>query len=115
MRRRRVTNEQRHSNRNTRIRQAAKDLRKANEDILIAAQKKAETERDSRMKLAREIMTLREKGLQVSIINDVAKGNCADAKYQRDLAEVVYRSTLEAIESQRSQLSALQSALKYME
>ena len=97
------------------IRQAAKDLRQANDDLLAAAKHKAESERDYRVKLAREIMTLREQGLQVSVINDVARGNCADAKYERDLAEVVYRSTLEAIESQRSQLSALQSALKYME
>jgi len=97
------------------IRQAAADLRKAVEDIYTAARKKAETERDYRVKLAREIMTLRDQSLQVSVINDVARGNCADAKYERDLAEVMYRATLEAIESQRAQLSALQSALKYME
>ncbi len=99
----------------TEIREAARDLRKAVDDIHAAAKKKAETERDYRVKLAREIMTLREQGLQVSVINDVARGNCADSKYNRDLAEVTYRATLEAIESQRAQLSALQSALKYME
>ncbi len=99
----------------TEIRQAAADLRKAVDDIHAAAKKKAETERDYRVKLAREIMTLRDKGLPVSIVNDVARGNCADAKYERDLAEVMYRATLEAIESQRAQLSALQSALKYMD
>ena len=97
------------------IRQAAADLRKAVDDIYAAAKKKAETERDYRVKSAREIMTLRDQSLQVSVINDVARGNCADAKYERDLAEVMYRATLEAIESQRAQLSALQSALKYME
>ncbi len=99
----------------TEIRQAASDLRKAVDDIHAAAKKKAETERDYRVRLAREIMTLRDLGLQVSIINDIARGHCADAKYERDLAEVLYRSTLEAIESQRAQLSALQSALKYMD
>ncbi|OPL09580.1 MAG: hypothetical protein AVO34_13390 [Firmicutes bacterium ML8_F2] len=97
------------------IRKAASDLRKAIDDITESAKKKAETERDYRVRLAREIMTLRDKGLQVSVINDVARGNCADEKYQRDLADVMYRATLEAIESQRAQLSALQSALKYME
>ncbi len=99
----------------TEIRQAAADLRKAVDDIHAAAKKKAKTERDYRVKLAREIMTLRDEGFQVSVINDVARGNCAAAKYERDLAEVMYRATLEAIESQRAQLSALQSALKYME
>ena len=97
------------------IRQAAADLRKAVDDIHTAAKRKAETERDYRIELAREIMTLRDQGLQVSVINDVSRGNCADSKYNRDLADVMYRSTLEAIESQRAQLSALQSALKYMD
>ncbi len=99
----------------TEIRQAAKDLRQAVEDIHAAAKEKAQSECDYRIELAREIMRLREGNMPVSIIHDVARGNTANHKYKRDLADVLYRATLEAIESQRAQLSALQSALKYMD
>ena len=97
------------------IRQAARDLQEATAQIQEAARKKAETERDYRVRLAKEIVKLRESGVPVSIVNDLAKASSADELFARDLADVEYRATLEAIESQRAQLSALQSALKYME
>ena len=97
------------------IRQAAYSLQEATAQIQQAARRKAETERDYRVSMAAEIMQLKEAGVQMSIISDIAKGNCADALFARDLADVEYRATLEAIESQRAQLSALQSALKYMD
>ena len=97
------------------IRRAAAELREAVIDIYDAAKNKAQAECDYRVELAREIMKLREKGLPATLIHDLARGNVANFKYKRDLADVTYRATLEALESQRSQLSALQSALKYME
>ena len=90
-----------------------KQLRKGAQEIFAAAREKAESEKNYRVALAREIMTLRDKGLPVSIINDVARGNTADLKYSRDLSEAKYRASIEALDSLRSQSSALQTIIRY--
>ena len=90
-----------------------RQLRKGAQEIFNSAKAKAETERDYRVALAREIMTLKENKLPVSVINDVARGNTADLKYKRDLADAKYTASREALNSLQAQASALQTVIKF--
>lgn len=69
----------------------------------------AESEREYRLALAREIMDLRDAGLPATLISDVARGNMADFKYKRDLAEVSYKTAREMLGALQAELSGLQS------
>ena len=85
-------------------------------DILTSKAKEyAEAERIYRKSLAIEIVKLKTGGMPVTIINDVARGNTADLKYDRDVAEGIYKSCKEMLESLRSELTGLQSLLKIMQ
>lgn len=75
----------------------------------------AEAEQEYRMQLAREIMKLREEKLPVTVINDVARGNIADLKYKRDLAELTYKTAKDMLQALQSQLSGLQTLYKRQE
>jgi len=79
------------------------------------AREKAESERVYRMDLAKEILRLRAEGQPVAIVGDVARGSCADEKFQRDFAESRFRATLEAVEIIKVQISALQSLYRNMD
>jgi predicted short-subunit dehydrogenase-like oxidoreductase (DUF2520 family) len=79
------------------------------------AKEKAESERVYRMDLAKEILRLRAEGQPVAIVGDVARGSCADEKFQRDFAESRFRATLEAVEIIKVQISALQSLYRNMD
>ena len=84
-------------------------LDEANRYLYKQAKEKAETERVYRMDLAQEILRLRAEGQPVAIVGDLARGSCADGKFQRDFAESRFRATLEAVEIIKVQISALQS------
>jgi predicted short-subunit dehydrogenase-like oxidoreductase (DUF2520 family) len=79
------------------------------------AKEKAESERVYRMDLAKEILRLRAEGQPVAIVGDLARGSCADEKFQRDFAESRFRATLEAVEIIKVQISALQSLYRNMD
>ena len=79
------------------------------------AREKAESERVYRMDLAKEILRLRAEGQPVAIVGDIARGSCADEKFQRDFAESRFRATLEAVEIIKVQISALQSLYRNMD
>lgn len=100
---------------NKEIYDVAQRLQKAANEIYKLANKRALTERTYRLHLAQEIVKLRAEGIPSTLINDMARGNVADDKYQRDLAEGQYRAAIEAMEALKSQLSALQTIAKYQE
>ena len=60
-------------------------------------------------------MILRDDKLPVTIINDVARGNVADLKYKRDLAEVSYRTARDMLQALQVSLSGLQTLYKRQE
>jgi hypothetical protein len=68
---------------------------------------KAETERQYRKALMQEIFKLRDQKVPATLINDLARGTVADLKFERDLADVTYRSGLASLEATRSQSSIL--------
>lgn len=92
---------------------AQKRLGNATKLILQQAEQKAVTENAYRMELAKEITKLRAEGMPVSLISDVARGNVAYLKLERDNAESVYKGTLSAMRAMEVQISALQTMCRY--
>ena len=97
------------------LHQSSKRLSQGANEIFNSAKEKAEAEQKYRVALAKEIMRLKEEKMPATLINDVARGNCADLKYERDLAEVKWQASREALNSLQAQVSALQTILKYQE
>ncbi|GJM72963.1 hypothetical protein HMSSN036_51790 [Paenibacillus macerans] len=101
------------TNINQEIHAASQRLRKSADALFGLGKAKAEAERDYRLALAQEILRLRAEKVPISIITDIAKGNVADSLFQRDFAEAQFRAGTEAIEAIKTQVSALQTILKY--
>lgn len=74
----------------------------------------AQAERDYRVGLAQKILTERDKGTPVTIISDICKGDAHIAKlrFERDVAEVVYKSAMEAINGYKLQIRILDSQVE---
>ncbi len=74
-------------------------INKAIDTLAKNGQRMAEAEMNYRIELAKEILIQRDNGIPVTIISDICRGNpkIAKLKFERDTAEVVYQSNLEAI------------------
>ena len=94
------------------IRRVSERLDKAPKAIFEASKDYAEAERVYRKALSIEIMQLKAEGLPVTVINDVARGKVSDLKYERDLKEGLYRSSLESCKALQAELSGLQSVFR---
>jgi len=92
---------------------SANRLKKGSGEIFKLAKEKAEKERDYRRALALEIIKLKSGGMAATLISDVARGNTADLKFERDLAEAKYVAGRESLEAIQSQMTGLQSILKH--
>lgn len=97
------------------IYEISKRLDKATRALYKLGLEKAETERVYRMKLAQEMLALRAEGMPAAMIADVARGNLSDLLFQRDAAEAKFKAAIESLDALKSQLTALQSILKYQE
>lgn len=74
----------------------------------------AEAEREYKIALAGKMLELRDGGTPVTIISDLCRGDreIARLRFERDCAEVVYKSALEAINSYKLQLRLLDAQLQ---
>lgn len=74
----------------------------------------AEKTRTYRMKLQQQIMILKAEGMQVSIIDKVAKGEVevAQAEFDMNVAEVLYRSSQENIMIQKKLLDSIEEDIR---
>lgn len=81
--------------------------------IFSYAKSAAEAEREYDKAFALKIMELKDKGIPATIIKEKAKGDLSDIKFKMDLAAMTYDSCKRSLSAQESQLSALQSILKY--
>ena len=75
----------------------------------------AESEREYRLALGKEIIKLKAEGLQTTLIPDVARGNVAELKFKRDLAEGEYKTCRNMLQALQSELSGLQTIYKRLE
>lgn len=69
----------------------------------------AEAEKAYRIALAKEIMILREQKMPATLVGDIARGNLADLKYKRDLAEMQYKTSRDMLNALQSEMSGLQT------
>lgn len=71
----------------------------------------AEAERKYRVALKQKILIERDKGTPVTIISDICRGSeeIASLRYDRDVAEIMYKSALEAINVYKLQLRLLEN------
>ena len=88
-------------------------LAKASRELFRLAEDKAEAEQKYRSALAQEILVLKTQGLQATLIPDVARGNTADLKLQRDLADGLFTAGRDSISALQSEARILDSMLKY--
>lgn len=72
----------------------------------------AEAEKEYRLILAKEIMNLKDAGMPATLINDLARGNVAELKFKRDLAEVSYKTARDMLEGLMAEMSGLQTIYK---
>jgi len=88
-------------------------LERAIEELKPRGQMKATTERDYRMALAKKILEMRAEGTPATLIGDLSRGqeDIANLKMQRDIAETLYESALEAINVYKLKIRILESQL----
>ena len=74
----------------------------------------AEAESNYRMALSKAILEERANGTPVTIISDICKGksDIAKLRFQRDCAEVVYKSAMEAINSYKLQIRIMDAQIE---
>lgn len=74
----------------------------------------AEAERDYKMALSVKVLTERDRGVPVTIISDICRGDrdIAKLRFERDVARVVYDSALEAINSYKLQIRILENQIQ---
>lgn len=97
------------------LHQSSKRLEEGSKDIFLLAKAMAESEREYRKALTIEIVMLKEQGMSVTLINEIARGSTADLKFQRDLAEAKYTAARDSLKAIAVQVSALQSIVRYQE
>ena len=95
------------------IHDAAQRLGKGVDTLFMLAKASAETEQAYRNALAKEIVLLKSQGMSVTLIPDIARGNQANLKFLRDVAELKYQSGKESLRAIQCQISALQTVIKY--
>ena len=96
------------------IGQKSRLLDKAIRELGLRGRTFAQAEHDSRVALAQRILQERDKGTPVTIIADVCRGvpDIAKLKFERDVAETVYRSALEAINGYKLQIKILDAQVE---
>lgn len=89
-------------------------LSDATKEVFRLAKKRAETERDYREALSKEIVMLRADNVQATLIPDLSRGKVAQLKFERDLATEMHRSAMSSISALQVEIQSWQSILKYM-
>lgn len=96
------------------IERLRKDLNNTIGELNKAGYEKAKAEYTYRVDLAKELLQQREKGLPATLTNDVAKGNeiIARHKFNRDVAETIYDSTLEKLRAIKIELGIVERQIE---
>lgn len=96
------------------IERLRKDLNNTIGELKRAGYQKAKAEYTYRVALSKELLVQREKGLPVTIINDIVRGNEEIAKYKfnRDYAETIYETTLERLRAIKIELGIVERQIE---
>lgn len=95
--------------------ESSKRLEDGSKEIFRLAKEMAESEREYRRALTHEIMKLKNEGMSITLIQEIARGNTSDLKFNRDLAEAKYTAGRDSMKAIAVQISALQTILKIQE
>ena len=73
----------------------------------------AQAERAYKVKLREECLKLRDQGMPVTLIDKICYGipSVAELRFKRDIAEVVYKANLEAINSYKLQMRLIEAQI----
>lgn len=75
---------------------------------------KSKTEREYRKAKAVSIVTQRKNNVPTAVLSDIVAGEISQLKYERDLANELYKVKQLEIENARAKLSAMQSISRTM-
>lgn len=91
-------------------------LQNGNNQLKTLAIKKAQTERDYKVKQAQEILKLKAEGYPATLIKDLVKGNeeVAKLRLERDIAESSYFTCIGAIDNLKIEIETLRSQLTWL-
>lgn len=89
------------------------NLNLAIKELKVRGQAKAEAEKNYRIALAKEMLRLRTEGTPVTIISDLCRGNeqIATLKMQRDIADSLYESNMQAIYNYKLNIDIVQNQI----
>ncbi|MEE0733302.1 MAG: hypothetical protein U0M23_06665 [Acutalibacteraceae bacterium] len=79
----------------------------------LRGQDYAKSESEYRISLAKKILLERDRGVPVTIISDICRGDTeiAKLKFMRDVAETTYKAALEAINVYKLQIKVLENQI----
>lgn len=86
-------------------------LSRASKELFKLAKNKAEAEYAYRSALAKEMLILRTEKYPATLIPDIARGNTAKQKLERDLADSMFTAGRESISALQSEARILQEIL----
>lgn len=72
----------------------------------------AEKQRTYKVKLMQEVLKLKNEGMPATLINQVIYGIVADERFERDKAEVMYKSSIENVNIIKLQLRLLDNQIQ---
>jgi hypothetical protein len=91
-----------------------KELDKSIELLRVSGKKYAEAERDYKVLLRQECLKLKHDGMAVGMIDKTCYGipEVAEKRFQRDVAEVMYKANQENINSIKLQMRLLENQIQ---
>ena len=96
------------------IQELIEKLNTAIKSLAKKGQELAEAERDYKITLRQEALKLRSDGMAVTLINQIVYGipEVASKRFKRDIAETMYQTNLEYINTTKLQLRILENQLQ---
>jgi hypothetical protein len=95
------------------ILQANKRINEIRQNIYSQVQTKAQAEREYRTALGQEKLKLKSEGMNITLIDDIAKSNVSELKFKRDVAEDLFKASIESLKALQAELSGLQTIARY--
>lgn len=94
------------------IMRVSKRLEKSGDALFAAADEKATKERIYREELAKQILRRKAEGFPATLVGDIARGEVAQLKYERDLSADMFKASIEAVGALKTVASMLQTVHK---
>lgn len=91
-------------------------LSKGNSELKTLGLKKAQAEKNYRIRQAKEILLLKSDKYAATLIMELVKGNeeIAELRLQRDIAESAYYTAISATENLRLEIDVIRSQLTWL-